>query len=109
MMTLSTSNSLNAAAATANAGSKIKAPTGLKTTADAANDLELLRRSLIEQSGSGGQHALMNYYGMSYGTALGVSYSTFLYISQYTAKYSIHNSPPVSPLRLYTPTCIPPT
>ena len=39
MMTLSTTNSLNAAAATANAGSKIKAPAGLKTTADAANEL----------------------------------------------------------------------
>ena len=39
MMTLSTNNSLNAAAATANAGSKIKAPAGLKTTADAANEL----------------------------------------------------------------------
>jgi len=39
MMTLSTSNSLNAAAATANAGSKIKAPAGLKTTADAANEV----------------------------------------------------------------------
>ena len=38
MMTLSTNNSLNAAAATANAGSKIKAPAGLKTTADAANE-----------------------------------------------------------------------
>ena len=39
MMTLSTTNSLNAAAATANAGSKIKAPAGLKTTADAAKEL----------------------------------------------------------------------
>jgi flagellar basal-body rod modification protein FlgD len=38
MMTLSTTNSLNAAAATANAGSKIKAPAGLKTTTDAANE-----------------------------------------------------------------------
>ena len=38
MMTLSTNNSLNAAAATANAGSKIKAHTGLKTTTDAANE-----------------------------------------------------------------------
>ena len=38
MMTLSTNNSLNAAAATANAGSKIKAPAGLKTTTDAANE-----------------------------------------------------------------------
>ncbi len=38
MMTLSTNNSLNAAAATANAGSKVKAPAGLKTTADAANE-----------------------------------------------------------------------
>ena len=39
MMTLSTNNSLNAAAATANAGSKIKAPAGLKTTTDAANEV----------------------------------------------------------------------
>jgi flagellar basal-body rod modification protein FlgD len=39
MMTLATNNSLNAAAATANAGSKIKAPAGLKTTTDAANEL----------------------------------------------------------------------
>ena len=39
MMTLSTNNSLNAAAATANAGSKIKAPAGVKTTADAANEV----------------------------------------------------------------------
>ena len=38
MMTLSTTNSLNAAAATANAGSKIKAPAGLKTTTEAANE-----------------------------------------------------------------------
>jgi len=38
MMTLSTNNSLNASAATANAGSKIKAPAGVKTTADAANE-----------------------------------------------------------------------
>jgi flagellar basal-body rod modification protein FlgD len=38
MMTLSTNNSLNAAAATANAGTKIKAPTGVKTTVDAANE-----------------------------------------------------------------------
>ena len=38
MMTLSTTNSLNAAAATANAGRKIKAPAGLKTTTDAANE-----------------------------------------------------------------------
>jgi len=38
MMTLATSNSLNAAAATANAGSKIKAPAGLKTTTEAANE-----------------------------------------------------------------------
>lgn len=43
------------------------------STADAANDLELLRRSLIVQPGAGGQYTLMNYYGMSYGTALGVS------------------------------------
>jgi flagellar basal-body rod modification protein FlgD len=38
MMTLSTNNSLNAAAATANAGAKINAPAGIKTTADAANE-----------------------------------------------------------------------
>jgi len=38
MMTLATNNSLNAAAATANAGSKIKAPAGLKTTTEAANE-----------------------------------------------------------------------
>ena len=38
MMTLSTNNSLNAAAATANSGTKIKAPTGVKTTVDAANE-----------------------------------------------------------------------
>jgi flagellar basal-body rod modification protein FlgD len=37
-MFLSTNNSLNAAAATANAGSNIKAPSGVKTTADAANE-----------------------------------------------------------------------
>ena len=37
-MFLSTNNSLNAAAATANAGSNIKAPAGVKTTADAANE-----------------------------------------------------------------------
>jgi flagellar basal-body rod modification protein FlgD len=37
-MFLATNNSLNAAAATANAGSKINAPAGLKTTADAANE-----------------------------------------------------------------------
>ena len=37
-MFLATNNSLNSAAATANAGSKIKAPAGLKTTADAANE-----------------------------------------------------------------------
>ena len=37
-MFLSTNTSLNAAAATANAGSKRKAPAGLKTTADAANE-----------------------------------------------------------------------
>ena len=48
MMTLSTNNSLNAAAATANAGSKMKAPTGLKTTADAANE------ALMAKSGSTG-------------------------------------------------------
>ena len=44
MMTLSTNNSLNAAAATANAGSKIKAPAGLKTTADAANEALMAAR-----------------------------------------------------------------
>ena len=38
MMTLSTNNSLNAAAAAANAGTKIKAPAGVKTTVDAANE-----------------------------------------------------------------------
>jgi flagellar basal-body rod modification protein FlgD len=38
MITLSTNNSLNAAAATANAGSNIKAPAGLKTTVEAANE-----------------------------------------------------------------------
>ena len=48
MMTLSTNNSLNAAAATANAGSNIKAPAGIKTTADAANE------ALIAKSGSNG-------------------------------------------------------
>ncbi|MEY3778115.1 MAG: Basal-body rod modification protein FlgD [Pseudomonadota bacterium] len=37
-MYLATNNSLNSAAATANAGSKIKAPAGIKTTADAANE-----------------------------------------------------------------------
>ena len=37
-MFLSTNNSLNAAAATANAGSNIKAPAGVKTTVDAANE-----------------------------------------------------------------------
>ena len=37
-MFLATNNSLNAAAATANAGKNIKAPAGLKTTADAANE-----------------------------------------------------------------------
>jgi flagellar basal-body rod modification protein FlgD len=46
MMTLSTNNSLNAAAATANAGSNIKAPAGMKTTADAANE------ALMAKSGS---------------------------------------------------------
>ena len=48
MMTLATSNSLNAAAATANAGSKIKAPAGVKTTADAANE------ALTAKAGSNG-------------------------------------------------------
>ena len=38
MMTLSTNNSLNAAAATANASAKINAPAGIKTTLDAANE-----------------------------------------------------------------------
>lgn len=37
-MFLSTNNGLNAAAATANAGAKINAPAGIKTTADAANE-----------------------------------------------------------------------
>ena len=37
-MFLATNNSLNAVAATANAGSKMNAPAGLKTTADAANE-----------------------------------------------------------------------
>jgi flagellar basal-body rod modification protein FlgD len=48
MMTLSTNNSLNAAAATANAGSKINAPSGIKTTADAANEV------LTAKAGSNG-------------------------------------------------------
>ena len=48
MMTLSTNNSLNAAAATANAGSKMKAPAGVKTTADAANE------ALTAKAGSNG-------------------------------------------------------
>lgn len=48
MMTLSTNNSLNAAAATANAGSKINAPSGIKTTADAANE------ALTAKTGSNG-------------------------------------------------------
>ena len=48
MMTLSTSNSLNTAAANANAGSNIKAPAGLKTTADAANE------TLTAKAGSNG-------------------------------------------------------
>ena len=48
MMTLSTNNSLNAAAATANAGSNIKAPASIKTTADAANE------ALMAKSGSNG-------------------------------------------------------
>jgi flagellar basal-body rod modification protein FlgD len=46
-MFLSTNNSLNAAAATANSGANIKAPAGLKTTADAANE------ALTAKSGSG--------------------------------------------------------
>lgn len=46
-MFLSTNNSLNAAAATANSGSAIKAPSGIKTTADAANE------ALTAKSGSG--------------------------------------------------------
>lgn len=37
-MFLATNNSLNAAASAANAGSKMNAPAGLKTTADAANE-----------------------------------------------------------------------
>jgi len=41
------------------------------STADAANDLELLRRALVEQRHSDSA-LLMNYYGMSYGTVLGV-------------------------------------
>ena len=45
-MFLATNNSLNAAAATANAGSKINAPAGIKTTADAANE------ALIAKSGT---------------------------------------------------------
>ena len=48
MMTLSTNNSLNAAAATANAGSKINAPSGIKTTVDAANE------ALTAKAGSNG-------------------------------------------------------
>jgi len=48
MMTLATNNSLNAAAATANAGSKMKAPAGVKTTADAANE------ALTAKAGSNG-------------------------------------------------------
>ena len=47
-MTLATNNSLNAAAATANAGSKMKAPAGVKTTADAANE------ALTAKAGSNG-------------------------------------------------------
>ena len=46
-MFLSTNNSLNAAAATANSGSSIKAPSGVKTTADAANE------ALTAKAGSG--------------------------------------------------------
>ena len=50
------------------------------STADAANDLELLRRAIVggsttpggTRSGGGSSGALMNYYGMSYGTVLGV-------------------------------------
>ena len=45
-MFLAANNSLNAAAATANAGSKINAPAGIKTTADAANE------ALIAKSGT---------------------------------------------------------
>jgi flagellar basal-body rod modification protein FlgD len=45
---LATNNSLNAAAATANAGSKMKAPAGVKTTADAANE------ALTAKAGSNG-------------------------------------------------------
>lgn len=47
MMTLSTNNSLNAAAAAANAGTNIKAPAGVKTTVDAANE------TLAAKAGSG--------------------------------------------------------
>lgn len=46
-MFLSTNNSLNAAASTTNSGSAIKAPSGIKTTADAANEV------LTAKSGSG--------------------------------------------------------
>ena len=46
-MFLSTNNSLNAAASTTNSGSAIKAPSGIKTTADAANE------ALTAKSGSG--------------------------------------------------------
>ena len=43
MMSLSTNNSLSAAAQTAN--KKINAPAGIKTTADAATKLWLLRKA----------------------------------------------------------------
>ena len=39
MMSLTTNNSLNAAAAVSNSGSKLKAPAGIKTTVDAANEI----------------------------------------------------------------------
>ncbi len=50
-MFLAANNSLNSAAATANAGSNIKAPAGLKTTADAAN--EALTKQSASTSGMG--------------------------------------------------------
>ena len=47
MMSLTTNNSLNAAAAISNSGSKLKAPAGIKTTVDAANE------TLVAKAGSG--------------------------------------------------------
>ena len=47
MMSLTTNNSLNAAAAVSNSGSKLKAPAGIKTTVDAANE------TLVAKAGSG--------------------------------------------------------